>query len=434
MKQMHATRHLIVIAAAALWLALAAAPTTPVASSQDAKPVQPAQPGQPQPVEPVQPTDPGVAPVEPVEPEPPAKPEFTIAVCGPMTGAAAAFGTNIARAAKLKEAQINAAGGLKSRGTTYAVRIRIVDDKGDSDEARGISERLVNDDSVVAVVGHFNSPCSLAARAEYNRVGLVELSPGSTNDRVCRDAAFTFRNLPADRQAWSALADHVHDTIKAEHAAVLYGSDDYGRGGRDTFEARATKLGVEVTSIAYRRERTHDFKPLVQQAKDSGATALVICGLYSEGALIARAVRDLKWDVPMLGGDGLQSPALIENGGKATDGMRIYTAFTFPDPADASDEMTAFIAGYKELSGGDEPDIWAALTWDALGQVLEAIRQGGPTRRMVRAQLAMQTSARSAYPGITGPIWFDDHGDMVAPRQHFLEVRDGKFVTWKPAK
>ncbi|MGE0431207.1 MAG: ABC transporter substrate-binding protein [Planctomycetota bacterium] len=402
-------------------LALGLLFTSP-ALSQDPAPVEPA------PLDPQVPADPAPQP----DPDADLGEPFTIAVCTPITGSAAAFGDMVARAARLKSEQLKIAGGLRVRGTRHQVTIAINDDRADPDEARQVATRLVADQSVLAVVGHFNSACTLAARDIYNEGRLVEFTPSSTNPRICRGAPYTFRNLLNDSQQAARLADHVHEVLRAKKIAVIYDNDDYGRGMMTIASERAKELGMTVAAVPYMRERTQDFEPIVRQAMASGPTALLICGLYNEGALIARAMSDLGFDkVQMVGGDGLMSDAFIETGGKAVEGVRIMSC-VLPEPAQQSDPLKEFIKAFKDANDGKEPDIWAALTYDALGQVLEAIRQAGLDRRRIRAQLAMQTSERAAYHGVTGPVWFDEHGDCVSKPTTLVEVRDGAFHTRAP--
>ncbi|MDP6506014.1 MAG: ABC transporter substrate-binding protein, partial [Planctomycetota bacterium] len=102
---------------------------------------------------------------------------IVIAIAGPMTGGGAAFGEMIRNAAVLKGKEINEAGGIKGR----PIKFQVEDDKGAAQEATSVSRKITSDESIVAVIGHFNSDCSLAAKPEYNRVGILQLSPGSTN-------------------------------------------------------------------------------------------------------------------------------------------------------------------------------------------------------------------------------------------------------------
>ena len=99
-----------------------------------------------------------------------------------MTGSAAAFGAMIKNAAKLMEKEVNDGGGIEIEGKKYLVELVIKDDKADTTEASNVARQITSDDEILLVIGHFNSTCSLAAKDDYNRTGIVEFSPGSTNE------------------------------------------------------------------------------------------------------------------------------------------------------------------------------------------------------------------------------------------------------------
>lgn len=351
-----------------------------------------------------------------------------IAVCGPMTGSAAAFGEMIKNAAKLKEKEINDAGGITVDGKKMMVEAVIFDDKGDTTEATNVARKVASDDSLTLVIGHFNSTCSLAAKEEYNRVGIVEFSPGSTNVKVCQGGPFTFRNLYRDDYQGDQIAKYLKGTLGLKNAAVLFDNDDYGKGLMQSFTARAEKEGLDVVaSVSYLRERTQDFKPLVQQAKDAGADAIFVAGLYNEAALIAKSARqDHQMTVPIIGGDGVMSPTFIKNAGKAADGALVTTPFLFNTGND-SPAATAFLESFKSAYG-KEPDTWAALTYDAMGMALDAVEKAGTDRQGVRDALASATDEASGYVGVTGVTYFDEEGDCYSKPVYVAVVKDGAFV------
>jgi len=352
-----------------------------------------------------------------------------IAVCGPMTGSAAAFGEMIKNAAKLKEKEINDAGGLTIGGQKMKVEAVLFDDKGDTTEATNVARKVASDDSLMLVIGHFNSTCSLAAKEEYNRVGIVEFSPGSTNVNVCRGGPFTFRNLYRDDYQGDQIALYLKNALGIRRAAVLYDNDDYGKGLMQSFRARAAECGLDVVepTISYLRERTQDFKPLVQQAKDGGAEAIFVAGLYNEAALIAKAARqDLGMNVPIIGGDGVMSPTFIKNAGKAAEGTLVTTPFLF-NTGDDSPEATAFLQSFK-AAYGKEPDTWAALTYDAMGMALEAVEKAGLNRQAIRDTLAQARDEATGYTGVTGVTYFDEEGDCYSKPVYVAVVKDGAFV------
>ncbi len=348
-----------------------------------------------------------------------------IAVAGPMSGSGAAFGEMIKRGATLKAEEVNAAGGIGGR----RLELQIEDDKGNTAEATNVARKLAADPRISIVVGHFNSTCSNAAKEEYNRKGVVMFSPGSTNVNVCAGYPWVFRNLYRDDYQGIFLAQYARKILGVEKVGVFYDNDDYGKGLRDAFLSEAKKVGLTVVvDEAYIRERTQDFKPLLSKLKGTGVTAIFVAGLYNEGALIAKTAREdlgMK-DLLFLGGDGLMSPDFIKIAGKAAEGAYITTPFLFNTPNETP-EAKAFFAKFKEKFG-TAPDTWAALTYDAVGMAVEAIKAVGTDRKAIRDWFASRTSKETAYHGITGPTYFDAEGDCYSKGAHVATVRDGRFV------
>ncbi|RMG14292.1 MAG: branched-chain amino acid ABC transporter substrate-binding protein [Planctomycetota bacterium] len=347
-----------------------------------------------------------------------------IGVAGPFTGSAAAFGEMIRKAAELKIEEINAAGGIGGK----KVEALFEDDRGDTTEAANVSRKLASDASVCLVIGHFNSTCSNAAKEEYNRKGVLQFSPGSTNVKVCAGSPWTFRNLYRDDFQGQLLARYSKDVLGAKKIAVFYDNDDYGKGLMEACKAEADKIGLEVLDpISYVRERTQDFKPLVEKVKGQAPDVIVICGLYNEAALIAKAARgDLGMQAPILGGDGVMNDKFIENAGKAAEGCYVFTPFLF-DVVKDDPKAQAFYESFKKKFGKD-PDTWAALTYDAVGMALQAVAEVGVDRKKIRDWMASRTTPDKAYRGVTGPTYFDAEGDCYSKGLHVAVVKDGKFA------
>ncbi len=351
------------------------------------------------------------------------KEEIVIGVVGPITGSAAAFGEMISKAAALKEKEINDAGGLNGK----TVRFQIEDDKGLAAEATSVSRKLSSDDAILAVVGHFNSDCSLAGKQEYNRVGLVEFSPGSTNVDVCQGGDWTFRNLYRDDQQGTFLARFAKEALGLNKVAIIFESDNYGTGLKEAFEAEAGRIGLEIVAQeTYQRGRTQDFTPHLTNVKQAKPEGVFISGLFNEAALIVKTAKnDLGLDVPFFGGDGLDSPDLISTGGEAANGIYITSPFIFGTSSQTA-EVTSFAEAFEAMHG-TEPDTWAALTYDACGQILAAIEKVGEDRKKIRDHLASQTTPESGFTGLTGITYFDENGDCVGKPIHVKQVIDGKF-------
>ena len=348
------------------------------------------------------------------------KNEIKIAVAGPFTGPVAAFGEMIKRGAELKAKEINVAGGVNGKTLTLIFE----DDTGKDKEASLVAERIASNRQILAVVGHFNSSCSLAGKPIYKRAGIVELSPGSTNVRVCVGSDWTFRNLYRDDFQGAFVARYIKNVLgDIQKIGIFFDNDDYGRGLKDGFTEVAEELGLEIVAAeAYDRDNT-DFKAQLTSIKAKEPHLIFLSGLYSQAGLIASQAREAGITAQIFGADGVDSPDFLKIAGDAAEGAYVSTPFVFELGGPEAQRMaTAF-----EEMHGVAPDTWAALTYDAVGMIVEAIEKGGENRKAIRDHLASIDSPEEGYDGITGLTYFDENGDCTKPA-YVKIVKDGQFI------
>ena len=354
--------------------------------------------------------------------------ELKVAVAAPYTGGAAAFGEMIRRGAELRENEINEAGGINGMKLTLLFE----DDAGKPSEASLVAERIANNPQILAVVGHFNSDCSLAGQEIYDRAGIVELSPGSTAVEVCEGSSWTFRNLYHDGFQGKFIAQYLDDVLMGiESVAVFFDNDAYGRGLRNAFVAEAEKIGLTlVASEAYERDSTN-FKAQLTSIKAKNPDAIFISGLYTEASLIVKQGREAGITAQFFGADGVDSPDFLTIAGSAAEGTYLTTPFTFGAGGAEAQQMAADF----EALHGVAPDTWAALTYDAVGMIQDALAKTynaeasvEDNRKAIREHLASLDTPEEGYEGITGLTYFDIKGDTVNKPAYVKIVKDGQFV------
>ena len=358
-----------------------------------------------------------------------AQQELKIAVAAPLTGNAAAFGEMIKKGAELKEKEINEAGGINGR----MLRILFRDDAGKDSEASLVAQGIANDKEILAVVGHFNSSCTLAGQPIYDAAGIVELSPGSTNVVVCEGSKWTFRNLYRDDFQGKFIAQYIDNVLTdLETVAVFFDNDDYGRGLRNAFVDEVEKIELTlVASEAYERDTTN-FKAQLTSIKGKKPDAIFISGLYTEAGLIVKQAREAGITSQFFGADGIDNAVFLTTAGSlAAEGTYITTPFLFGEDDLKAQEMAANFEKLHNVL----PDTWAALTYDAVGMIAEALEHTynseaklAENRKAIREHLAAIDTPEEGYKGVTGLTYFDHNGDTVNKPAYVKVVRDGKFV------
>ena len=353
--------------------------------------------------------------------------ELKIAVAGPFTGSAAAFGEMIRRGAELKAQKINAAGGINGMKLTLVFG----DDTGIEKQAGLVATRFATDKHVLAVVGHFNSVCSLAAKPIYQRAGLVALSQGSTNVTVVEGSDWMFRNIYSDNFQGQFIARYIQDILtEFQSIAILFGEYGYGREVRNGFTKASTESNLNIVAEEAYTWNNTDFRRQLARIKVRDPDLICIFGLYSEAGLIVKQARGIGIAAPFFGSDGLDSPDFIEIAGDSAEGTYVPIPFTF---GAAGEDALQMAANFEEMHGV-VPDTWATLTYDAVGMIAEALEKTyshdaslAENRKFIRDYLASLDTHEEGYVGITGLTYFDKNGDCIKPA-HVKLVKNGKFM------
>lgn len=350
--------------------------------------------------------------------------KIVIGVAGPL---GAANGVSMKNAAEMAVAEINRNGGINGD----SIELVFGDDKADPQQAVTVAGDLKGRANLVAVIGHINSATSLRAATIYNASDstggpVLQISPASSAPALTHAGEWTFRVTPTDLEFSPALATYAR-RLNLRRAAVLYANDDYGQGVMETFEHSFRSGGGTVVAadpyVPAVIARGSELDPYLMRAVGRGADALVIGGQAAEGVKIIQAARRLGYTGPILGSDGLTG---AKDAGAVAEGVYVASAF-LPDRKDA--EAQKFVENYRQLYNA-LPDHRGAMTYDVVYLLAAAIREAGRDRRALRDYVArIGRDGVAPHPGVSGPIQFDENGDVVEKPVTVGVVRRGQLVT-----
>lgn len=343
--------------------------------------------------------------------------EILIGEYGSLTGDKATFGTSTKNGIDMAVDEINAAGGLLGK----KVRVIVEDDRGDSTEANTVVTKLITKDKVVAVLGEVASTNSKAAGpvAQQNMIPMI--SPSSTNPEVTQIGDYIFRVCFIDPFQGYVMAKFAASTLKLTKVAVLRDiKSDYSVGLANVFIDNFKKMGgTIVTDQSYSQGDT-DFNAQLTAIKPTKPQAIFIPGYYTEVGLIAGQAKKQGISAPLLGGDGWDSPKLLEIGRKDLEGAFFSNHSSMDDP---SPVIQKFSAGYK-MRFNVGSDALAALGYDSAMVLFDAIKRAGSTEGPKLRDAIAQTKD---FPGVTGKITLNAERNADKPAV-VLEIKDGKFV------
>ena len=325
--------------------------------------------------------------------------EIVIGEFASLTGGTATFGRSSDAGVQLAVNEINAAGGLLGK----KLRVVVEDDQSKPEEARTAVLKLLKQDDVVAVLGEVASSRSLAAAPECQRAGVPMISPASTNPKVTAVGEYVFRVCFIDPFQGSTMAKFAADSLHAKSAAILRDiKNDYSVGLADFFREEFTRhAGTILTDVSY-SEGDIDFKAQLTAIRGVKPDVVFVPGYYTEVGLIARQARELGIAVPLLGGDGWDSPRTVEIGGTAVNGCYFSNHYAADDP---NPIVKSFIEKFRQKNS-EVPDAMAVLGYDATLVLADAIRRAGTVEgKALREAIA----ATKDFPGVSGKITIDEH-------------------------
>ena len=352
--------------------------------------------------------------------------EIVVGEFASLTGTEATFGVNSSNGVELAKDEINNAGGLLGG---RKIKIVLEDDQSKPGQPSAAVKKLVASDNAIAIIGEISSSRSLEAAPICQNAKIPMVSPGSTNPSVTEKGDYIFRVCFIDPFQGTVMAKFALDQLHAKKIAILQDvKSDYSKGLAQFFKEYFTSHGGEIVAeLSYTGGGTDkDFRAQLTKIKTRQPDAIFVPGYYTEVGLIAKQARSLGIKVPLLGGDGWDSPKLTEIGGAALEGCYFSTHFSVQDKnPKVQDFVKKYQAKFHAL-----PDGMAPLGYDAMMILGQAINTAGSTDgTKIRDALASVKD----YSGVTGNITIDEKRNAKKSAV-VLEVKGNKtnFVATVP--
>jgi len=341
-----------------------------------------------------------------------------------LTGDTATFGLSTHQGILLAVDEANAAGGINGKTITLVTE----DDASKPDQAQSVVTKLITQDKVVAMLGEVASTRSKRGGSVCQQNNIPMITPSSTNPTVTQIGSNVFRVCFTDDFQGAVDAKFAHDQGYKKVAVFKDLKSDYSVGFSDVFAKEFTKLGGTITNTQSYQSGDTDFKAQLNSLKTGAPDAVLVPGYYTEMGTIGRQAKDVGLNVPLLGGDGWDSPDLVPGAGTTLEGSFFadhYFSVELKEPA-----TKTFIEAFKAKNGKD-PDALAALGYDAAKVLLDAIKRAktvdGPGIRDAIADT-------KDFPGVTGKITIDTNRNARKSALIFqIKGKDFKvFKTYTP--
>jgi branched-chain amino acid transport system substrate-binding protein len=336
-----------------------------------------------------------------------------------LSGQTSSFGQSTKNGVEMARDEINNAGGINGR----KIELVIEDEQGEPGKVTTVVTKLLRQDGVVALLGEVASTNSLTAAPKAQEAKIPMITPSSTNPEVTKKGDYIFRVCFIDPFQGEVMAKFAANTLKAKKAAILSDfNSDYSKGLTQFFKQSFTGLGGTIVNEKSYTQTDRDFSSQLTAIRASSPDVIYVPGYYGQVGVIAKQARQQGITVPILGGDGWDAPQLWELGGDAMNNTFISNHYSIDDPLPL---IQKFVTDYKARYGGVAPDALAALGYDAMRVLGDALKRAGSTDG---AKLRDAIAQTKDFPGVTGTITMNAERNVDKPATVLeLKAQDRKF-------
>jgi branched-chain amino acid transport system substrate-binding protein len=341
--------------------------------------------------------------------------------------------------------EINAKGGAAGHKLEAVVFDSATPAAGQYDPAQAATnyKKFIADSLVLAAVGPVMSGEGKAISPIISEADMATISPSSTNPDITdpkfksqyrpKGKAVFFRNVTTDAYQGPNMANYVFHVAKAKSVYVLDDGGAFGVGIADSFQRRATELGMKVLGRDRLDPKEADYKTILTKIKGLNPDALYYGGVMQAAAKLAPQAYEIMPKVVKAGSDGVWDLSWPKQSGKeSVEGW--YCTQASPELV-ADKKVAAWVEKFKTAYKREATN-YAITSYNGVLVIADAaervVKSGKPLNRSNLRDATQATKLGS----IQGPIAYDDNGDILTKTVSVYQWRDGdlKYIGVAPEK
>ena len=353
-----------------------------------------------------------------------ADPVVKIGHVGPTSGAIAHLGKDNENGAIMAIEELNAAG-VMIDGKKVKLELMAEDDAADPKQGTAVAQKLA-DAKVAGVIGHLNSGTSIPASKIYSDAGIPQISPSATNPKYTRQGfKTTFRVVADDVHLGSTLGKYAVGTLKGKAIAVVDDRTAYGQGVAEEFVKAVEAAGGKVVAKEFTTDKATDFNSILTTIKGKKPDVVFFGGMDAVAGPMLKQMKSLGIKAKFMGGDGICSTELIKLAGDAAGDDQVFCAEAGGVEGEAKVGMDDFKAKFKTKFNADV-QVYAPYVYDSVKIMVAAMVAANSSDP---AKYLPVLAATKDFKGVTGPITFDEKGDIKNGALTLKTIKGGQLVT-----
>lgn len=326
---------------------------------------------------------------------------------------------------KLLTDQLNAQGGVDG----HQLELVIYDNESNETKMALATQKLIEDDKVLAIIGGAQSPTSLPMADIAEKAGVPTISMGSSL-AIIEGRKWVFKTPPADLALTRPLIEYIKSK-GYKRIGIAAVNNAFGDAGLAAWKTNLQGTDIEIVSEVRFPADTKDASVELTKLMEAKPDAVVTWSIMPATAILVKNYADLgfKDKVPYIANSTLADYTFLELTGPASEGVvfvgnKVVIAEQLPDSDPLKEVLVPYVTAYEEKHGRRNQA--GANATDAFWLLVDALeRAGSADRQKVRDALETSTIVGALGPYKMTPT---DHNGLDGSGLVVLTVKDGKFT------
>lgn len=289
-----------------------------------------------------------------------------------LTGVGGVYGVPQRQGIELAVDTINRDGGVAGAKLHFDVQ----DDGSDKAQAAQVTQRMIQEGRVLALIGPTLSNSAVAAHPIADSAKTPMLAVSNTGFKIVGDCdypcTYIFRDSLGEADAIPANIRTYADKAHPKTAALLYPNDDkFSVDGAQVVKDNVAASGIKLVETVEFTKAEADLSPYVTRVVNAKPDVIFITSLGNIPPKIMGEARRQGFTGQFLGGNGFNTAAVSKAAGDAGKGAQSASAWYIGNDVATNAD---FVKAYRQKYNAD-PDQFAAQAYTGVLILADSVKR-----------------------------------------------------------
>ncbi len=352
------------------------------------------------------------------------------------TGPYAGLGVPEKNTLEMEVKKINEAGGING----HKIELIIEDDATDEAKTVAAATKLIEKDKVVALIGPTGTGQTMAIRQQVEEAEIPNVSMAGGNVITDQLSQWVFVTPPSNRIVVPFALEYLKNKGWTK-VGLITDSGGFGKDGKAVIEEEADNYGIEIVANETYNPTDVDMKAQLTKIKGTDAQVVLAWTAGKGASIIAKNVKELGMEIPLVVSHGIGMKAFIDGAGDAAEGVifpiggRVLVPESFTEESELK-KVTQEYANNYTSTYNEPPSTFGGHAYDAFHIIVNALKTLDletldPETNLAELRKALRDAIEKTtdFAGIAGTFTYTpaDHMGLSKDDLNMLVIKDGKW-------